>query len=785
MRTRLRGFAILALTVFATSIPARSQTVSVPPRPLAAHVIVPQARWAPGSATMGALALNEVTASVEIVEQVATTTLDLALTNRSGVRAEAEVVLPVPENAVLRGFTFQGTASEPTAELLARDRARSLYDAVVARTRDPALLEFVACNLVRSSVFPVEPHGAQKIRIVYEQICPADGDRIDYLLPRTESVEYLVPWRIAVTVASKARVGTVYSPSHALETVRKDDRHVTARVAPSAIHEPGPFRLSYLVQREGWAASLFAYPDVGTEAGYFLLLASPPTGGSSGKAASESVGDGPQKREVILVLDRSGSMNGPKLEQVRAAALQVLEGLEDGEAFNVVVYSDGVESFAPEPVVKTPETMARVRAYLKSVRSAGGTNLHDALVEALRQRPTPGCLPMVLFLTDGLPTVGKTRERDIREAATQGNPHRRRLFTFGVGADVNTPLLDRLAHDTRALSTYVLPGEDVEVRVGQVFRQLKGPALAEPRLRAVEDSGEIAAVRLQEVLPGRLPDLFEGDQLVVLGRYVGKAPLTFELGGAMHGRERTFRIRFDLSRATTANAFVPRLWASRKIAQLTEAIRDLGADPGPVADPLAAAWGMIRAADPLSSMRPALGAAAAARNPDPRVRELVTEILRLSREFGILTEYTAFFAREGTDLSQPERLYTEAYRNFSERAMHTRWGNGSLNQSLNNNGQAGQGSLNRRNGFLDANLQRVQIGTVQQVNDRTFFRRDGRWVDSRIVGESDLRPKRTVEVGSEEFRRLAARLAAENRSGTVSLGGEVLLQIDGETVLVR
>ena len=158
---------------------------------------------------------------------------------------------------------------------------------------------------------------------------------------------------------------------------------------------------------------------------------------------------------------------------------------------------------------------------------------------------------------------------------------------------------------------------------------------------------------------------------------------------------------------------------------------------------------------------------------------------RLSKEFGILTGYTAFLAREGTDLSQPSQVFTEAYRNFSERAMNTRSGNGALNQSLNNNAQLGQEALNPQNRFLDANLQSVQITTVQQVNDRAFYRRHGRWVDSRLVGENEPSPRRIVEIGSEEFRRLATRLAAQNRSGTIALGGEVLLQVDGETVLVR
>jgi Ca-activated chloride channel family protein len=399
--------------------------------------------------------------------------------------------------------------------------------------------------------------GTQHVRIIYEQVCPADGDRVDYLLPRTESVEYRVPWQIAVKIASKNRVNTVYSPSHALETVRKGDGQVTARLTPPARLQTGSFRLSYLVEREGLSASLMAYPEAGTDGGYFLLLAGPPSAPDRRISGSTAAAEPVQRRELILVLDRSGSMGGQKLDQVRAAALQVLEGLDAGEAFNVVVYSDGVESFASAPVLKTSATMGQVRDFLRGIRSNGGTNIHDALAEALRQPPTPGFLPLVLFLTDGLPTVGQTSERAIREVAKRSNAHGRRIFTFGVGADVNTPLLDRLAIDTRATSTYVLPGEDVEARVGQVFRRLTGPNLAEPVLRAVTDSGDPVPRRLHDVLPGRLPDLFEGDQLVVLGRYSGSESLVLQLEGTTAGQSRTFRMRFDLRRATTANAFVP------------------------------------------------------------------------------------------------------------------------------------------------------------------------------------------------------------------------------------
>ncbi|HXJ61852.1 MAG TPA: hypothetical protein VNU68_34875, partial [Verrucomicrobiae bacterium] len=424
------------------------------------------------------------------------------------------------------------------------------------------------------------------------------------------------------------------------------------------------------------------------------------------------------------------------------------------------VYHEAVEAFAPASVIKSAETLRAARAYLKGLRVRGGTNLHDALLEALRLKPIPGMLPIVLFLTDGLPTVGQTSEIAIRNVASKGNPYERRIFTFGVGVDVNTPLLDRLALETRATSTYVLPKEDVEVKVGQVFQRLSGPVLTGPTLHVLDPHGQPALGRVRELAPNRLPDLFEGDQLVLLGQYVGDEPLTFVLDGTFFGQARSFRFKFGLEQATTKNAFVPRLWASRKIAALTDAIRDLGAED-----------------------RPSGSAGTAA--IDPKVKELVDEIVQLSKEFGILTEYTAFLAREGTDLNQPLQVAMEAQRQYQARAANVRSGYGSLNQSLNGLEQRNQSSLKLRNDYWDPSMKRVSICTVQQINDRAFYKRGNRWIDSALLDHAEAAPKKIVAVGSEDFRRLTERLAQDSREGCVALQGEILLRVDGETVLVR
>jgi len=751
-RNYLTGCLLAALALSWGQAAARGVRASA--RPLASNLIVPQRRVFAVNRRR-AVQITEVNVGVAILEQAATTTMDIGLRNPTGSRLEAELLVAVPDGAVVRSFAYQGASSEPTAQVLPKKEARQTYNAIVARLRDPALLEFVGYNLIRSSVFPVPPRGRQKVRLTYERLLPAHGNRIDYVLPRTESVDYRIPWRVTVQIKSKRPVSTVYSPTHKVATKRLGRNVVSVRMADEARTEPGPFRLSYLLEQNGVTASLFAYPAPQVDGGYFLLLAGLPASLPRGRNAPAI------RREVTIVLDRSGSMSGRKLRQVREAARQIVGGLDPGETFNIIVYNETVDAFSRRPVPKTPLTEVAAIVFLERLRARGGTNIHDALVTALRQKPARGVLPVVLFLTDGLPTVGQTSEVAIREVATKANRYKRRLFTFGVGVDVNTPLLERIALETRATATFVLPGENVERKVAGVFRRLAGPMLADATLQPLGPDGEPAPSRVQDVIPSRLPDLFVGDQLVVLGHYIGEQPLAFEVSGNYLGRKRSFRFRFPLDKATTRNAFVPRLWASRKIATLVDAIRARGANGAPAT----------------------VQAAVAA---DPGLKELVDEVVRLSTEFGILTEYTAFLASEGTDLTQRDTVLSQVTSNFVSRAYRVRRGLDSLNQDINRRFQRGQLALNFRNTYWDPGMNRVAITTVQQVNDRAFYRRGRRWVDSRVINQGlTMEPATVIEFGSEAFRKLAARLAGEGRQGCIALQGDIVLVVDGQPVLIK
>lgn len=716
-------------------------------RPTASMVLVPQVR---ALLTRGRNPVEVTGVSVEVtlIEQAATTTMDVSLRNTTNARQQAELVMPVPDGAVVRGMDFQGGGVKPSAKVLPRDEARRTYEGIVAKMRDPALLEFVGYNLIRTSVFPVEARGRQKVRIVYETLVAADGGRRDYVLPRSVSVEYDVPWRISVTLRSKVPISTVYSPTHPL-SVRRGKGAVTVRAGAGVTRDPGPFRLSFLTESQSLTSSLFAYPSSKADGGYFLLLAGLPA-----KAPTRTI-----PREVTLVLDRSGSMDGKKMRQVREAAEQVLRSLGAEESFNILTYNQDVSQFADRPIPKTPRNEFAAILHLNTVRSRGGTNVYDALQAALRQRPVEGSLPIVLFLTDGLPTVGNTSEKTIRDLARHSNPHGRRVFTFGVGVGVNTPLLERIASDTRGTSTFVLPEEDVKVKVNEVFSRLAGPVLADAELTVDGANGELASRRVHDVIPSQLPDLFAGDQLVVLGRYAGREPITVAVRGNYLGEHKTFRFGFDPASASVHNAFVPRLWASRRIGVLLDRVRDLGAD---------------------------LGLQRGSKEVDGQMGGLVAEVVRLSTEHGILTEYTAFLALEGTDLTRRDVLLVEARRNLTSRAMRRRSGLDSLTQELNGQALRRQRELNIPNHYLNGKMEPVTVAKVQQVADRAFYRRRGGWVDSRIL-ESDAytSPGVTIRFGTRQYMDLAYKLAKEGRQGCLAFRGDIVMLVGGEPVLIE
>jgi Ca-activated chloride channel family protein len=312
------------------------------------------------------------------------------------------------------------------------------------------------------------------------------------------------------------------------------------------------------------------------------------------------------------------------------------------------------------------------------------------------------------------------------------------------------------------MGTYVLPGEDVETKVAGVFRRLSGPLLSEIELQVFDSKGQLTTRALREMFPSPLPDLFEGDPLVLLGQYRGEEKLRFRMTGVSFGKRRSYEVSFDLAQASVTNSFVPRLWAGRKIAYLVDEIRQAGARAG------------------------GLNLAQIDVFADPRFKELAEEILRLSTRFGILSEYTSFLATEGTQLGDWELLSMSCRQELNDRAVQQRFGESAVNQGKNFNDRKAQVVLDYSNSFWNESSEMVSFAAVQQVCDRAFYQRNGQWVDSNLVGDAEkIVPETTVRFGSEAHAEILRQLVSQGRQGLLSLQGDILLQYEGKSVLVQ
>ncbi|MBL4809881.1 MAG: VWA domain-containing protein, partial [Phycisphaerales bacterium] len=737
------------------------------------QVLVPQRSIrVPGIAEVAAV--KSVHAEVRIVGSVATTTLTMVVYNPTNRVAQARVVVPVPDGAAINTFGIDGIGDEPTAELLPRDEATRRYREIVRQMVDPGLLEFVGNAMIQSSVFPVEPGAQRTVTIAYEQVLDAHRGTVEYVLPRSAGVsDSSIGWDLEIVVESDGtELGAVFSPSHPIVSTPEGDRRM--RVDVPMLDEPGAFVLYASTGDSTGEPTVLMYPTDETS-GYFMFVADAPDPIDTDQS--------PMLREVTIVIDRSGSMGGEKIEQAKESAKQIVYGMAIGERISIVDYSSDVRSFADGSVVITKESRKEIIAYIDRIRSGGGTNLHDALVEALRQPSVDGMLPLVLFMTDGLATEGKTGEVQIRDAAIKYNTADRRVFTFGLGFDVNAPLLDAIAQETKGESTYVLPGEDVEIKVGRVFDKLNGPVMT-----GIEFAGGVGGFcgtgmtqetrdlirrsKVYSVEDGGLGDLYQGSRVVVLGKYENHSgmPLWLRLSGDRDGHNATIESYVANDEASTKYSFIPRLWAQQRIDSLITQIRVSTAD----------------GSQPSS--------------------ELVDEVTSLSLEHGIMTEYTAFLATEDmayeslaeVDASGVRLMDGRAFQESEEKSK-ARSGRGGVSQSMNRKDQrvsslqsevaadafVQSSGMIKSNQYFDADMNQITISTVQRGKGSTLYRKAGRWVDVSVSDDIKQAIDETVEFATDAYWSLVDDLASQGRQWIIANRGDVELMNHGKRILVK
>ncbi|MFP4054071.1 MAG: VIT domain-containing protein [Phycisphaerae bacterium] len=719
---------------------------------LADGLIVPTR---PEVSVRGQWSVKHHSVDIRVRDQVASVSIDQAFVNNGKNVLEVEYMFPVPPDAAIRNMTLVVDGKEFTAKLLKADEARKIYEEIVRKKKDPALLEYAGYGMYKTSAFPLQPGKPCKVVINYSQICPKDGDVVDVWYPlNTEkfSAKPLEEVKVTVDIRSKADVGPVYSPTHDL-TVRRDKddtRHVTAEYKASNTLPRIDFQLYYTASSEQIGASFLAHQPDPQRDGYFMLLASPNPRHAKVRAVA---------KDIVLTLDTSGSMGGEKIRQAKEAAAHVLKNLNDGDRFNVVAFSDGAEPFFKTLQPVNGESLKEAMDRLDRLEASGGTAIHDALMTSLGMFSDKGAKrrrsarPVyVLFMTDGLPTIGegnKTEEKVIVADTGKANSMDARIFTFGVGYNVNTRLLDRITLDNGGRSAYVKEKEPIESKISSLYRKIRNPVMTDVTV-------EVSGLRLTNTYPREVGDLFEGDQITLVGRYdagdakklrgaaTGPARAQLTVKGNYLGKPKGFEYEVNVvpPGRDFRYEFVEQLWATRRVGFLLEQMHHNGEE-----------------------------------------QELVDEVIRLSREYGIMTPYTSFLADEESQVASGEKLRGRWMKeNSADMESHT--GVGGVRNSTNRtmlaeakrpavNAQADKGGADGTPGKLGYSAdggftggKTEVVGTVRQVGKNTLYRRGKQWLANDASRLDDEKLKEAIEVerfSKEYFELVRANDVAENQ----------------------
>jgi Ca-activated chloride channel homolog len=738
---------VLSLTLL-----AQAQGIILPrpcPRPI---IRCPQ----PTEVPQRPLKVKSIRFTTKITDQVAVTHVEQVFENDTPFLLEGVYFFPLPDNVSITEFAMWEGDKRMVGEVRSRDEARRIYNDIVRSRRDPALLEYAGKNLFQASVFPIPPHSDKKIELTYSQVLRNEGGTVAYRyplgtgwqsqgfwvqpprpvpLPGPMPRRELEPERpqsrpggssfgqisAVVEISSRAEIKGIYSPTHEIDVKRDGERK--ARLSfESGGGANADFQLFYTLSNQDFGMSLLTYREPGKD-GFFLLLVSPKAELDESEVSS---------KEVIFVLDTSGSMaEEGKMDKAKAAMRHGVGSLNARDRFNIVSFA-GEEHLMSERLINADEQgKKQAREFIERMRATGGTNINDALMAAFKQIQ-PGQRPqMVVLITDGQPTVGETKAGSILANVKQANKANTRLFTIGVGYDVNTVLLDSLANENRGTVAYIEPKEDIEVKVSNFFAKVNNPVLSDVKI-------DWGGAETDLVYPRATPDIFHGSQLVLVGRYRPRATANqLTLTGKVNSRERRFvydDLQFPEKRSD--NEFLPHLWAMRRVGHLLDQIRLNGES-----------------------------------------KELRDEIVELGTRYGIVTPYTSYLVLEpgmaintpssslgnlgGLGASRPKSRL-ESRRPANEQPVQ---GRSSASETIRIDGAvAGKDAVDfskkkeelRKADKIGRISSSDSENQIRQVAGKTFYLRDGVWTDSEFKADNKL-PVVTLKFASDEYFNLTGQ----------------------------
>jgi Ca-activated chloride channel family protein len=767
----VRGAAFVVLQLLAVAAWAQGVLVVMHPREP-----VPLPRPMPREMPPMSYKIKELAVNARLLDQVARVQVSQSFVNTGSQQMEVSFVFPLPYEGAIDQLTFLVDGKEIPGKLMSAKDARSIYEGHVRRNRDPALLEWIGTGMFQTSVFPVPPGAERKVTLRYSQLLRKDRGLTDFLFPlstakyTSAAVEKV---EITANIESSIDIKGVFSPTHPIEIKRPGPKSaVVAYVSKNEI-PTSDFRLFFDVDKGQLGAAVLSYRPEENEDGYFLLLASPQI-----KAADAER----PKKTVVCVFDRSGSMSGKKIEQAKEALKFVLGNLRDGDLFNIIAYDSEVEMFRPELQRFSDQTRKEALGFVEGLFAGGSTNIHGAVTAAMKMLQDSSRPNFVLFMTDGLPTAGETNEARIVAAAKEHNKVRARLINFGVGYDVNSRLLDRMARENFGQCEYVRPNENIEAQVARLYSKISSPVMTDAAVKFEFDAVKVEeGDPIQRMYPKQIHDLFEGEQVVLVGRYKKTGVAKVSIAGRVAGVEQKFAFPVDLVKKSNDQtyAFVEKLWAMRRIGEIIDELDLKGKND-----------------------------------------ELVKELVALSTKHGILTPYTSFLADEtakpgdlamsgegGKDtrrkaaellerLGEAEGKSGVAQRDFKRELTESHLANEPAARPADPSADTA-GDRSGGQGFAygaklrDIDKDRdITVQAVQVVENKVLYKRGNVWYSFDVAkqGTEDAAKKaKVVARFSKEYFELVGKADAASAKmlSRQQAGEELMLKVQGEVYHVK
>lgn len=519
--------------------------------------------------------------------------------NSSKGWVEGTYVFPLPEDSAVDTLKMQIGDRFIEGEIKAREAAREIYEQAKAEGKKAALLEQQRPNIFTNQVANIGPGETVVVQIEYQSavrqsnglyslrfpmvVAPRynpqpivqtvdldsrTGYAVSDPVPDREKIEApvldpkenarITPVTLTVNLKAGFPLGEVKSGYHDVDIANLDDLSRRVTLKGDSVPADRDFELTWkAIEGKSPYAGLFR-ETVGGKT-YLLSFVTPP-------AAANEADAKPVKREIVFVIDNSGSMAGPSMEQAKESLALAISRLKPEDRFNVIRFDDTMSVHFSELVEATPDKREDAIVYVRGLTADGGTEMLPALEAALRtQGPVQaGALRQVVFLTDG--AIGN--ETQLFEEI-QKNRGEARVFTVGIGSAPNSHFMTKAAEYGRGTFTLIGSESEVAARMGELFTKLESPAMTD-----IAASFEGASA--SDITPNPMPDLYRGEPVVLTAELDGTAP-EGKLQILGKAGDQPWRVEMDIAKASTGEG-IAKLWARRKID-------DLEASASTIADP--------------------------------------------------------------------------------------------------------------------------------------------------------------------------------------------------------